>query len=146
TTMRARFVGRHGAFLRGDISRCPRSHGPITSRRRREETLAEGGPRVDDHPRPVQSPAVPEEKPYPASTPRQAAGCREEGLPSAVPAGVSVEQASTFGWSQYVGTTGHTIGMKTFGASAPLKELPKKFGFTADAVVAAAKEQVGKKR
>jgi len=67
-------------------------------------------------------------------------------LPSAVTALVSVEQASTFGWSQYLGTTGHTIGMKTFGASAPLKELQKKFGITADAVVAAAKEQAGKKR
>ena len=73
-------------------------------------------------------------------------GYREEVLPSAVTARVSVEQASTFGWSQYVGLSGHAIGMKTFGASAPLKELQKKFGFTADAVVAAAKEQVGKKR
>ena len=59
---------------------------------------------------------------------------------------VSVEQASTFGWSQYVGTTGHTIGMKTFGASAPLKELQKKFGFTPDAVAAAAREQLQKSR
>jgi transketolase len=69
---------------------------------------------------------------------------RESVLPSSVTARVSVEQASTFGWAQYVGTTGHSIGMATFGASAPLKELQKKFGFTTDRVIAAAKEQVGR--
>jgi transketolase len=69
---------------------------------------------------------------------------REAVLPAAVTARVSVEQASTFGWAQYVGATGHSIGMKTFGASAPLKELQKKFGFSADAVAAAAREQVGR--
>jgi transketolase len=67
---------------------------------------------------------------------------REHVLPAAVTARVSVEQASTFGWARYVGTTGHTIGMDTFGASAPLKELQRKFGFTPDAVVAAVKAQV----
>jgi transketolase len=71
---------------------------------------------------------------------------REAVLPAAVTARVSVEQASTFGWAQYVGTGGHSIGMKTFGASAPLKELQKKFGFVPEAVVAAAKEQVAKAR
>ncbi len=71
---------------------------------------------------------------------------RESVIPSSVTARVAVEQASTFGWNQYVGTTGRLIAMKTFGASAPLKELQKKFGFTADAVVAAAREQVGRKR
>ncbi len=70
---------------------------------------------------------------------------RESVIPSQVTARVAVEQASTFGWNQYVGTTGHLIAMKTFGASAPLKELLKKFGFTADAVVAAAREQVGRR-
>jgi transketolase len=69
---------------------------------------------------------------------------RESVLPSAVTARVSVEAASTFGWERYVGTAGHRIGMHTFGASAPLKELQKKFGFSADAVVAAAKAQLGK--
>jgi len=69
---------------------------------------------------------------------------RETVLPAAVTARVSVEQASTFGWAQYVGLTGHSIGMKTFGASAPLKELQKKFGFSAEAVVAAAREQLGR--
>ncbi len=59
---------------------------------------------------------------------------------------VSVEQASTFGWARYSGLTGEAIGMKSFGASAPLKELQKKFGFTADNVVAAAKRQVQKGR
>jgi transketolase len=67
---------------------------------------------------------------------------REHVLPAAVTARVSVEQASTFGWARYVGTTGHTVGMDTFGASAPLKELQRKFGFTPDAVVAAVKAQV----
>ena len=71
---------------------------------------------------------------------------RPQVLPAAVTARVSVEQASTFGWSQFVGLTGQAIGMKTFGASAPLKELLKKFGFTPDAVVAAAKEQVARTR
>jgi transketolase len=57
-----------------------------------------------------------------------------------------VEQASTFGWARYAGLTGEIIGMKTFGASAPLKELQKKFGFTTENVVAAAKAQVQKAR
>jgi transketolase len=57
-----------------------------------------------------------------------------------VTARVAVEQASTFGWERYVGLQGKCIGMRTFGASAPLKELQKKFGFTPDAVVSAAKE------
>lgn len=65
---------------------------------------------------------------------------RESVLPRDVPARISVEQASTMGWGHYVGDAGVSIGMKTFGASAPLKELQKKFGFTPDAVVAAARE------
>jgi transketolase len=67
---------------------------------------------------------------------------RERVLPPEVAARVSVEQASTFGWAKYVGATGHSIGMRSFGASAPLKDLLKKFGFTADQVVAAAKRQL----
>jgi transketolase len=67
---------------------------------------------------------------------------RDRVLPPDVTARVSVEQASTFGWAKYVGMTGHSIGMRSFGASAPLKELLKKFGFTAEDVVAAAREQV----
>jgi transketolase len=70
---------------------------------------------------------------------------RESVLPPAVKARVAVEQASTLGWDRYVGPTGRVIGMKTFGASAPLKELQRKFGFEPDRVVAAAKEQLGKK-
>ena len=65
-------------------------------------------------------------------------------LPPRVTARVSVEQASTFGWSHYVGLTGQVIGMTTFGASAPLKELQRKFGFTAEAVADAAREQLAK--
>jgi transketolase len=71
-------------------------------------------------------------------------GYREEVLPAAVQARVSVEQAASFGWGEYVGPQGRRIGMKTFGASAPLKELQKKFGFTVDEVVKAAKEVLGK--
>jgi transketolase len=67
---------------------------------------------------------------------------RNSVLPPDVKARVSIEQASTFGWSRYVGTDGHSIGMKTFGASAPLKELQKKFGFTVENVIAAAREQL----
>ena len=57
---------------------------------------------------------------------------------------VAVEQASTFGWAQYVGMTGSIVAMKTFGASAPLKELQKQFGFTPEKVVDAAKEQLAR--
>jgi transketolase len=71
---------------------------------------------------------------------------REHVLPAAVTARVSVEQASTLGWARYVGTTGRTIGMETFGASAPLKELQRTFGFTPEAIVAAAKAQVAQGR
>jgi len=70
---------------------------------------------------------------------------RDSVIPPTVTARVCVEQASTFGWARYAGLTGEVIGMKTFGASAPLKELQKKFGFTTDNVVAAAKAQVQRK-
>ena len=53
---------------------------------------------------------------------------------------INVEQASTFGWERYVGSSGRIIGMKTFGASAPLKELQRKFGFQPDRVVEVVKE------
>ncbi|MFO0950335.1 MAG: transketolase [Isosphaeraceae bacterium] len=72
----------------------------------------------------------------------QDAAYRESVLPASVKARVSVEQASPFGWARYVGSTGASISMSTFGASAPLKDLLKKFGFTVDKVVEAAKEQV----
>jgi transketolase len=67
---------------------------------------------------------------------------REQVLPESVIARVSVEQGSTLGWARYVGSSGHSIGMETFGASAPLKELQKKFGFTSENVIAAAKHQI----
>jgi len=69
---------------------------------------------------------------------------RDSVLPPGVAARVAVEQASTFGWERYVGTSGRIIGMKTFGASAPLKELQKKFGFEPEQVAAAARELLGK--
>jgi transketolase len=70
---------------------------------------------------------------------------RDSVLPPKVKARVAVEQGSTLGWERYVGESGRVIGMKTFGASAPLKELQKKFGFEPDKLVAAAKEQLGNK-
>jgi transketolase len=70
---------------------------------------------------------------------------RDSVLPPKVTARVAVEQASTFGWERYVGTSGRIIGMKTFGASAPLKELQRKFGFEPDHVAAAAKELLGRR-
>ncbi len=73
---------------------------------------------------------------------QQEASYREGVLPAEVTARVSVEQASTFGWERYVGPTGARIGMETFGASAPLKELQKKFGFTVERVVEAARDQL----
>jgi transketolase len=77
---------------------------------------------------------------------RKNPGYRDEILPPTVRARVSVEQAATFGWERYVGMDGAMIGMHTFGASAPLKELQKKFGFTPDAVVSAAMDQIAKWR
>lgn len=71
---------------------------------------------------------------------RQDEAYKKEVLPPEVTARISVEQAATFGWDRYVGTKGRCLGMTTFGASAPLKELLKKFGFTVDNVVAQAKE------
>jgi len=73
---------------------------------------------------------------------QQTQAYRDSVIPPGVPARVSVEQASTFGWAAYVGPAGQSIGMKTFGASAPLKELQKRFGFTVENVVAAAKERL----
>ena len=76
----------------------------------------------------------------------QTADYRDSVLPPHVKARVSVEQASDFGWTKYVGTEGQSIGMETFGASAPLKQLLKKFGFTVDHIVAAAKNQIVRNR
>ena len=67
---------------------------------------------------------------------------RDSVLPPAVTARVAIEQASTFGWERYVGSTGRVIGMQTFGASAPLKALQKEYGFTVENVLAAAMAQV----
>ena len=67
-------------------------------------------------------------------------------LPPAVKARVSVEAGSVFGWERYVGTEGAIIGLTTFGASAPLKDVMKKYGFTVDHVIAAAKEVLDRVR
>ena len=68
---------------------------------------------------------------------------RDSVLPPDVKARVAVEQASTFGWERYVGDAGLVIGMKTFGASAPLKALQERFGFEPEHVAAAARRLVG---
>jgi transketolase len=74
---------------------------------------------------------------------RQDAAYRDEVLPPAVTARVSVEQASTLGWDRFVGPAGRKIGMHTFGSSAPLKDVMSKFGFTPDKVAEAAREAIG---
>jgi transketolase len=75
---------------------------------------------------------------------KQDAAYKESVLPSSVTARVSIEMASVFGWDRYTGPKGKIIGMRSFGASAPLKDLLKLFGFDVDTVVAAAKQLLGK--
>jgi len=67
---------------------------------------------------------------------------RDSVLPPNIVARVAVEQASSFGWERYTGRRGAIVGMQTFGASAPLKELQSKFGFAPDKIVAAARAQL----
>jgi transketolase len=69
---------------------------------------------------------------------------RDSVLPPQIKARVSVEMGSVIGWDRYVGSAGAAIGMHTFGASAPLKDLLTKFGFTVERVVAAARDQIEK--
>jgi transketolase len=69
---------------------------------------------------------------------------RDEVLPPAMKARIAVEQGSVLGWDRYAGADGKIIGMKTFGASAPLKELQHKFGFEPEQVVTAALEMLGR--
>jgi transketolase len=70
---------------------------------------------------------------------------RDSVLPPNVTARIAIEQASTFGWERYIGSAGRIIGMTTFGASAPLKELQRKFGFEPDRLTAVARELLGKR-
>jgi transketolase len=77
---------------------------------------------------------------------RQPQGYRDEVLPPSVRARVAVEQASTLGWDRYVGDGGAVVGMRTFGASAPLKQLAVKFGFTPDQVAELARDRVAAAR
>jgi len=75
----------------------------------------------------------------------QSQSYRDDVLPPGVKARIAVEQGAVLGWERYVGAAGRVIGMKTFGASAPLKELQRKFGFEPERVVAAALELLGRK-
>jgi transketolase len=77
---------------------------------------------------------------------RQDQAYRESVLPPEVAARVSVEAGSVIGWDRYVGVAGTRMGMTGFGASAPIKDLMSKFGFTAEAVVAAAEAQIAHHR
>jgi transketolase len=74
---------------------------------------------------------------------KQSQEYRDSVLPSSVKARIAAEQGATLGWERYVGPVGQIIGMHTFGASAPFKDLQKKFGFTVERVVAAAKAVMG---
>ena len=75
---------------------------------------------------------------------QQDAAYRESVFPPSVTARVSIEMAATLGWDRYVGPKGKIIGMHSFGSSAPLKDLLKKFGFDSEQVVKAAKELLGR--
>lgn len=75
---------------------------------------------------------------------QQSAEYRASVLSPNVTSRISVEAGSTMGWSRYVGPAGKSIGMTTFGASGPIKDVMRKFGFTADAVTAAARAMLGK--
>jgi transketolase len=75
---------------------------------------------------------------------QQDAAYRESVIPSTIHARVTVEQASTFGWERYAGLRGESVGMSSYGASAPLKDLQKKFGFTVENVVARAESSIKK--
>jgi len=70
---------------------------------------------------------------------------RDAVLPPSVKARIAIEQASTFGWERYVGLEGRVIGMHSFGASAPLAALQKKFGFEPERVIEVAQELLGRK-
>ena len=71
---------------------------------------------------------------------------RESVLPAEIKARIAVEQGSALGWDRYVGAAGRVIGMETFGASAPLKELQCKFGFEPERIVDLAREMLGGKQ
>ena len=77
---------------------------------------------------------------------KQDAAYKESVFPAAITARVSVEMAATFGWDRYVGPKGKMIGMHSFGASAPIKDVMKKFGFTIENIVAAAKQVAASRR
>jgi transketolase len=75
---------------------------------------------------------------------RQESEYRQQVLPDAISARVAVEAASVLGWERYVGRRGAVVGMHTFGASAPLKSLLARFGFTPEHVVSVARDQIAK--
>jgi len=75
---------------------------------------------------------------------KQDADYKEHVLPNSCRKRLAVEAASTFGWERYIGLDGDIVGMTGFGASAPGGELMEHFGFTADNVLAAAKQLLAK--
>ena len=76
----------------------------------------------------------------------QSQSYRDSVLPPQVTARIAIEQGSTIGWDRYVGSAGKVVGMKTFGASAPLKELQRKFGFEPERIVELATEMLRSNR
>jgi len=75
---------------------------------------------------------------------RQPREYRDGVLPPGITARIAVEQAGALGWERYVGAVGRVIGMTTFGASAPIADLQRRFGFTSEAIVAAAEKLLGR--
>jgi transketolase len=73
---------------------------------------------------------------------QQSAAYRESVLPPSVTVRLAIEQGSTLGWERYIGPTGRVIGMHTFGASAPLKALQRKFGFDSASILKVAREML----
>jgi transketolase len=67
---------------------------------------------------------------------------RQQVLPSGMRARVAVEAGIAQGWSRWVGEVGEIVSLERYGASAPYKDLFRQFGFTTDAVVAAAKRSL----
>jgi transketolase len=77
---------------------------------------------------------------------RQDESYRHQVLPPHIQARVTVEMGATIGWDRYAGPTGTIIGMHSFGASAPIKDVLAKFGFVSDKIQQAAKKQIEAKR
>jgi len=70
---------------------------------------------------------------------------QESVLPTSVTARISIEAACTLGWSKYIGPNGYSIGVDTFGASAPFKTLYEKYGLTVENIIQKIEHLLGRK-